>query len=100
MFISTGATSSINVAISDNKLTIMGDGVSIPVFHVGQIFTKQSTKDLLLKNLATTVKIQDKNNAFNYALFKWTKDTEATLPILTGYQNDQPIFADGVGSGG
>lgn len=95
MFISAGSGSSINVAISDNKLTVMGDGVSIPVFHVGQIFSKLSSYELRLKALATTVKIQDKNNAFVYSLMKWTKDSEATLPILTRYQNDQPIFADG-----
>lgn len=89
------ARTNVNMAISDNKLTIMGDGVSIPVFSVGQILTPAQSFHLHLKNLATRVKIQDKNNAFDYALMKWTKETPATLPILTGYQNDQPIFADG-----
>lgn len=89
------ARTNVNMAISDNKLTIMGDGVSIPVFSVGQILTPVQSLQLHLKNLATRVKLQDKNNAFDYALMKWTKETPANLPILTGYQNDQPIFADG-----
>lgn len=89
------ARTNVNMAISDNKLTIMGDGVSIPVFSVGQILTPVQSLQLRLKNLATRVKIQDKNNAFDYALIKWTKETPATLPILTGYVNDQPIFAEG-----
>ena len=46
--------------------------------------------ELLLKNLMTRVKIQDKQNAFIYALMKWTQDAPATLPILTGYQNTVP----------
>lgn len=89
------ARTNVNIAISNNRLTVMGDGVSLPVFSVGQILTPVQSVQLRLKNLATRVKLQDKNNAFEYALMKWTKPTPATLPILTGYQNDQPIFSDG-----
>lgn len=95
MFISAGSSSTVNLAISDNKLTIMGNGTDIPVFCVGKIFTPIETKELQLKVLATTVKLQNKNNAFTYALMRWTKDGEAKLPILVDYQNEQPIFEDG-----
>lgn len=89
------ARSALKVAISSNRLTITGDGSTLPVFSVGKIFSRLDSYNLRLKNLATKVKLQDKNNAFDYALVKWTKATDAALPILTGYQNGQPVFADG-----
>lgn len=81
--------------IDDNKLTVSDNGTDLPVFCVGQIADKMDANALHLKNLLTHVKIQNKDNAFVYALMKWTKNESATVPILTGYQNDQPEFADG-----
>lgn len=93
LFIS--AVSQVKAKIENNVLTITDDGTNLPVFCVGQIADQVDSYELLLKNLMTRVKIQDKQNAFIYALMKWTQDAPATLPILTGYQNTVPQFAAG-----
>lgn len=81
--------------IENNQLIVSDDGTNIPVFCIGQIADRKDTASLILKNLLVKVRLQNKNNAYVYALMKWTKEEDATLPILTGYQNDQPEFADG-----
>lgn len=93
MFIS--AVSQVKAKIDNNMLTIADDGTNLPVFCVGQIADRLDTYELLHKNLMAHVKIQDKKNAFVYALMEWTKDDPASLPMLTGYQNGSPEFADG-----
>lgn len=93
MFISS--ISATKAKIENNRLTITDDGTNLPVFCVGQIADRIDTMELHLKNMLAKVSIQDKEDAFIYSLMKWTKDTPATLPILTGYQNAQPEFADG-----
>ena len=83
------------VSISNYQLVVKDNGTDLPVFSVGKILTKEETRALANKNLRATVKITDKNNAFDYSLMKWTGDGPATLPIITGYQNEQPQFATG-----
>lgn len=83
------------VKIENQRLSISDDGKNLPVFCVGQIANRIDTYELRLKNLATHVKLQNQDSAFIYALMKWTKPTPATLPILTGYLNTAPQFADG-----
>lgn len=93
LFIS--AVSAIKAKIDGDRLTISDDKATLPVFCVGQLADRVDTYELRLKNLMARVKIENPDDAFIYALMKWTKTTPATLPILTGYQNSTPTFADG-----
>lgn len=81
--------------IENYQLIIQDNGTDLPVFSVGKLLTQRETKTLWNKNLFATVKITDKKNAFDYSLMQWSGDGEPVFPILTGYQNEQPIFAAG-----
>ncbi len=84
------------VSISNYKLNISDNGgIDLPVFYVGKLYDAVDTFELLNKSLAVTVKISNPDMAFFYGLFKWTGTGEATLPIITGYQNMQPIISAG-----
>lgn len=93
LFISTVNT--CKAKIENNQITLKDDGSALPVFTLGKLFDPLDTMELRLKVLNTTVKIQDKNNAFRYSLVKWTGQGEAKLPIITGYTNENPNFAPG-----
>lgn len=83
------------VKIENYQLTIKDNGTDLPVFSVGKLLTRRETRDLWNKNMNATVKITDKNNAFDYSLMQWSGQGEPALPILIGYQNSQPQFAAG-----
>ena len=89
------AVTDAKVKIENNQITLKDNGVSLPVFMLGKIFDPLDTMELRLKVLNAAVKIQDKNNAFKYSLVKWTGSGQATLPIITGYSNENPNFASG-----
>lgn len=82
-------------SINNYQLTMQDNGTDLPVFELGKLLTPRETRDLWNKNLNATVKLTDKNNAFDYSLMQWSGTGKPTLPILTGYQNDQPQFATG-----
>lgn len=83
------------VEIKDYHIIMQDNGVDLPVFSLGKIWDEIDTLELRLKNLNAKVVITDKQNAFIYALMKWTGTGPATLPILTGYNNSVPVFASG-----
>lgn len=94
LFIDSRALS--KVSISNYHITMKNDGINVPVFSLGKIFDKLDTYILRNKVLNAKVTIQDKDCAYDYALMKWTGQGEATLPILTGFQNVvTPTFASG-----
>lgn len=94
LFIDSRALS--KVSISNYHITMQNDGINVPVFSLGKIFDKLDTYTLRNKVLNAKVTIQDKDCAYDYALMKWTGQGEATLPILTGFQNVvTPTFATG-----
>ena len=84
-----------NVSIANYQLTIKDNGTDLPIFSVGKLLNQRETRALWNKTLNATVKITDKKNAFDYSLMQWSGDGEPVFPILTGYQNEQPIFAAG-----
>lgn len=83
------------VSIADYHITMKDNGTDLPVFSLGKIFDKIDTYELRNNVLNTKVTLIDKDNAFTYALMKWTGDGEAKLPILIGYNNSQPVFERG-----
>lgn len=83
------------VSIQDNHIIMKDNGTDLPVFYLGKIWDETDTYELRLKNLNAKVVITDKNNAFAYALMKWSGTSSATLPIITGYNNAQQVLAQG-----
>lgn len=87
--------SKAKIKIENYQLTIKDNGVDLPIFEVGKLLTGRETKTLWNKVMNATVKITDKNSAFNYSLMQWSGAGKPVFPILVDYQNDQPIFAKG-----
>lgn len=83
------------VIIDNYQLTIKDNGKDLPIFSVGKLLNQRETKALWNKTLNATVKITDKNTAFDYALVQWSGSGVPELPILVGYQGSEPQFATG-----
>lgn len=83
------------VSIANYQLTIKDNGTDSPVFSIGKLLNQRETKALWNKTLNATVKITDKNTAFDYALVQWSGAGVPELPILVGYQGSEPQFAPG-----
>ena len=80
------------VSIANGVLTMQDNGTDLPVMSVGNILNKFDTFQLRNKVIDVEVSLQDKDNAFEYAMLEWIGQGEAQLPILESFNNDQPVF--------
>ena len=80
------------VSIVNSVLTMQDNGTDLPVMSVGNILNKFDTFQLRNKVIDVEVKLQDKDNAFDYAMLEWIGQGEAKLLILERFENEQPIF--------
>lgn len=86
----------IKVSVSNGVLNIKdAGGLQLPVISLGKLFSAEEAADILGLAYKVGVSIVDKDDAFRIAVLSYKGSTAPTLPILTGYNNDQPVWAAG-----
>lgn len=87
----------LNLEIKDYTLILSDNGTDIPIFSIYKQFNRKETELLKGKQYKVTAKIEDKNNAFNIALLKYTGRATKNVPTpeVLSYNNDSPVFNTG-----
>lgn len=83
------------VAIVNHELIVKDNGNDLPVFSVGMLFNESDTEVLRGKDVEINATLIDKENAFEIALLQYKGSTKPTLPILSSFSNQQPVYAAG-----
>lgn len=84
----------VKAAIQNYQLIIKDNGTDLPVFSIVKRYSKFATHYIGGKEYNTTVKITDKNNAFQINLMKYTGiQNPAPLPSVQSYDNGSPVFS-------
>lgn len=88
--------SRVKVSINDYKLNIKDNGLDLPIWSLYKHYNAQDTKYILGKDYKATVKLTDKNSAYDVSMLKYT-GTKATAPKpnLLSYVNGNPTFNSG-----
>lgn len=83
-------------AIQSYQLILADNGKDIPVFSIVKKYSRLATHYISDKEYEATVKIVDKNNAFQVNLMKYTGTADpAPLSSVQRYDNGSPVFPDG-----
>lgn len=83
-------------AIQNYQMTIKDNGTDLPVFSIVKKYSRLATHYIGDKEYEATVKIVDKNNAFQVNLMKYTGTADpAPLPSVQRYDNGSPVFPAG-----
>ena len=87
------AISPVFIGGQNGKIVANDDGTNPADYHIHNIVSAEDTLLLRGKVIRQTTRLTNVNNAYNVALMKWMgKPDEFTQKIITGRNNDSPIF--------